>query len=68
MATQPPTEAEKKEAEQYWGYMINPDRTGTNNFKNLLRGLHNQIVSHCFPPSAFRLLHLSTVFYQTHQC
>ncbi|KAF1350241.1 hypothetical protein BDV97DRAFT_295749, partial [Delphinella strobiligena] len=40
MATQPPTESE-----QYWGYMINPDRTGTNNFKNLLRGLHNQISS-----------------------
>lgn len=45
MAAQTAAEGEQQEAEQYWGYLISPDRTGTDNFKRLLRGLHNHIVS-----------------------
>lgn len=45
-ASPPAPEAEQKEAEQYWGYLIKSDRTGSDKLKNLLRGLHGLIVSH----------------------
>lgn len=41
-----PSEAEQKEAYQYWGYLFKQDRTGTDMLKNLLRGIHKTIVSH----------------------
>lgn len=37
-----------KEAEQYWGYLISGDRTGTDKLKRLLGGLHSLIVSTSF--------------------
>jgi hypothetical protein len=41
----PQSEAEQKEAFQYWGYLFKQDRTGTDMLKNLLRGIHQTIVS-----------------------
>lgn len=35
----------QREAQEYWGYLFKPDKTGTDKLKNLLRGLHQLIVS-----------------------
>lgn len=34
----------QKEAAEFWGFLVKSDRTGTDKFKNLLRGLHAVIV------------------------
>ena len=44
MATTSEQVAADKEAHEYWGYLFKPDKTGTDKFKNLLRGLHQLIV------------------------
>ncbi|KAG9543336.1 hypothetical protein KCU84_g22528, partial [Aureobasidium melanogenum] len=46
----PHSEAEQKEAYQYWGYLFRQDRTGTDMLKNLLRGIHKTIIT-TFEPS-----------------
>ena len=51
----PQSEAEQKEAYQYWGYLFKQDRTGTDMLKNLLRGLHKTIVSHSINNTCFQL-------------
>jgi hypothetical protein len=38
-------EVEQREAYEYWGYLFKPDKTGTDKFKSLLRGLKDVIVS-----------------------
>ncbi|GAB7350159.1 hypothetical protein MBLNU459_g0824t1 [Dothideomycetes sp. NU459] len=49
MATPTASEQEQKDAQEYWGYLFNADRTGTDKLKNLLRGLH-AIISTAFEP------------------
>jgi len=44
--TTEPTAADK-EAQEYWGYLFKPDKTGTDKLKNLLRGLYSLVVC-CF--------------------
>lgn len=38
-------EAAQKEAYQYWGYLIKPDKCGTDTLDRLLKGLAEVIVS-----------------------
>lgn len=38
-------EAAHKEAQDYWGYLIKPDKCGTGLFDRLLKGIADVIVS-----------------------
>ena len=38
-------DVEEREACEYWGYLFQTDKTGTDTLKSLLRGLHNVMVS-----------------------
>ena len=38
-------EAAHREASDYWGYLIKPDKCGTERFDRLLKGIANLIVS-----------------------
>ncbi|KAL1297971.1 hypothetical protein AAFC00_006479 [Neodothiora populina] len=44
------TESEQREAEEYWGYLISSDRTGTEQLQQLLRGLY-ALIGNTFEPS-----------------
>lgn len=39
------TDAAQKEAQDYWGYLIKPDKCGTELFDRLLKGIAEIIVS-----------------------
>lgn len=43
-------DAAHKEAQDYWGYLIKPDKCGTALFDRLLRGIAVVIVSACACP------------------
>lgn len=38
-------EATQKEAYNYWGYLLKPDKCGTDKLDNLLKGIADVIVS-----------------------
>jgi len=40
-------EAAHREAYEYWGYLIKPDKCGTETLDRLLKGLAEVIVSAC---------------------
>jgi hypothetical protein len=40
-------DAAQKEAEDYWGRLIKPDKSGTGLFDRLLKGIAEVIVSGC---------------------
>ncbi|KAF2815935.1 uncharacterized protein BDZ99DRAFT_376005, partial [Mytilinidion resinicola] len=48
--TTEPSDAPNKEAQQYWGYLLKPDKCGTDLFNRLLEGTANFISTH-FEPS-----------------
>ena len=52
---------DQREAYEYWGYLFNPDKTGTDKLKSLLRGLKDIMVS-TIPKSHFTRV-ISPIFF-----